>query len=179
MSISSEELIKKDAIFEVAKKMVIAARTAPKSRGKNTIYTAIVDGADIMRLSDKMASIATDSGELFFKRDSDNILRADAIVLIGTEIKSVGLKVCGYCGFGSCQDRELKNPESPCAFNVTDLGIALGSAVSIAADSRVDNRIMYTIGQAARELQFMDKKIKIIHGIPLSASTKNPFFDRQ
>jgi glycerol-3-phosphate dehydrogenase subunit C len=39
-----------------------------------------------------------------------------------------------------------------CAFNSHDLGIAVGSAVSIAADFHADNRVMYSLGKAAVEL---------------------------
>ena len=59
-----------------------------------------------------------------------------------------------------------------------DLGIALGSAVSIAADYRVDNRIMYSIGKAAAEMKYADDSV-VWHGIPISISGKNIFFDRK
>jgi uncharacterized ferredoxin-like protein len=58
-----------------------------------------------------------------------------------------------------------------------DLGIALGSAVALVADNRVDNRIMFTIGQAAAKLGLLGEH-KMIMGIPLSASGKSVFFDR-
>ena len=64
-------------------------------------------------------------------------------------------------------------------FNTNDLGIAIGSAVSIAADDRIDCRVMFTVGKAVTELKLMDEKVKIIFGIPLSATSKNPFFDRK
>jgi uncharacterized ferredoxin-like protein len=60
-----------------------------------------------------------------------------------------------------------------------DVGIAIGSAISIAADFRVDNRVMYTIGQAALNMEYFDDDVKIVCGIPLSATGKNPFFDRK
>jgi uncharacterized ferredoxin-like protein len=61
---------------------------------------------------------------------------------------------------------------------MNDLGIAIGSAVSVAADHRVDNRVMYSIGKAAKELKLLGEEASIIFGIPLSASGKSPFFDR-
>ena len=67
----------------------------------------------------------------------------------------------------------------PCTFNTGDLGIAIGSAVSVAMDHRVDNRIMYTVGQAAMELRLLGDDVPVIYGIPLSISSKNPFFDRK
>jgi uncharacterized ferredoxin-like protein len=59
-----------------------------------------------------------------------------------------------------------------------DVGIALGSAVSVAADHRVDTRIMFTIGKAALTLGFLDGVYQA-YGLPLSATGKSPFFDRK
>jgi uncharacterized ferredoxin-like protein len=59
------------------------------------------------------------------------------------------------------------------------LGIAIGSAVGVAMDHRVDNRVMNSVGHAVRELGLMGKDVKIVYGIPLSSSAKNPFFDRE
>jgi uncharacterized ferredoxin-like protein len=82
------------------------------------------------------------------------------------------------CGFKNCEEKN-KFPEIPCVFNTGDLGIAIGSAVSVAMDNRVDNRIMYTAGQAVIELGLLGKDVKIVYVIPLSATSKNPFFDRK
>ena len=65
-----------------------------------------------------------------------------------------------------------------CSFNVGDLGIAVGSAAAMAADFRIDNRIMYTAGKAAIELGMLGEDVKIAYGIPLAAKGKNPFFER-
>lgn len=54
----------------------------------------------------------------------------------------------------------------------------MGSAVALAADRRIDNRVMFTAGKAAANLNLLGKK-KIIFGIPLSVSGKSPFFDRK
>ena len=70
---------------------------------------------------------------------------------------------------------EFKGPN--CAFRLLDMGIALGSAVKTAGMLNVDNRIMYRVGVAARRLGLA--KAQIVHGIPLSATGKNIFFDRQ
>jgi uncharacterized ferredoxin-like protein len=56
--------------------------------------------------------------------------------------------------------------------------IKLLSAVSVAMDHRVDNRIMYSAGKAAIEAGLFGPEVKIAYGIPLSATGKNPFFDR-
>ena len=65
-----------------------------------------------------------------------------------------------------------------CSFNAGDLGIAVGSAAGLAADLRIDNRIMYTAGKAAIELGMLGEDVQIAYGIPLAAKGKNPFFDR-
>lgn len=67
----------------------------------------------------------------------------------------------------------------PCAFNTGDLGIAIGSAVSIAADNRVDNRVMYTVGQAALEMGILGEEVTVAYAIPLSSASKSPYFDRK
>jgi uncharacterized ferredoxin-like protein len=66
-----------------------------------------------------------------------------------------------------------------CTFNSGDLGIAVGSAVSRAADLRIDNRVMYSAGKAAIELGYLGPEVAIAYGIPLAAKGKNPFFDRK
>jgi len=81
------------------------------------------------------------------------------------------------CGFANCAEKN-KHSTVPCVFNTGDLGIALGSAVSIAMDNRIDNRIMYTVGQAVKELDIFPENVSIIYAIPLKASSKNIFFDR-
>jgi len=113
-----------------------------------------------------------------FLRDSQSILSAPVMVLLGTTIKPLGLKKCGMCGFKNCEEKS-KNENIPCVFNVGDLGIAIGSAVSVAADCRVDNRVIYSAGLAAMELGLLGEGIKIAYAIPLSATSKNPFFDRK
>jgi uncharacterized ferredoxin-like protein len=100
------------------------------------------------------------------------------MLLFGTKIKSMGLSPCGMCGFKNCAEKE-KYPDTPCAFNTGDLGIAIGSAAAVAMDHRVDNRIMYTVGQAAIRMGLLGKDVKVVYAIPLSVSSKNPFFDRK
>jgi uncharacterized ferredoxin-like protein len=57
-----------------------------------------------------------------------------------------------------------------------DLGVAMGSAVKIASTLNADNRIMYSVGVAAKALGVIDADL--IVGIPLSAEGKNIYFDR-
>jgi len=164
-------------LTEVAKKMMLAARTAPKGKGTNTMVISLVEGAEIKAISDRMIKIGNESGAQAFIRDAANILNSPVMVLLGTEIKSLGLIKCGMCGFKDCAEKNT-HPNIPCVFNTGDLGIAIGSAASIAMDNRADNRIMYTVGQAVLEMNLLGDKVKIAYGIPLTSTSKNPFFDR-
>ena len=62
--------------------------------------------------------------------------------------------------------------------NTIDVGIAIGSACAMAADMRVDTRVMFSAGLAAQRLDWL-KGCKNVFAIPVSASSKNPFFDRK
>ncbi len=176
--IIKEEEIKREQVISTAKKMLLAARTAPKGRGINNISLALITGETLLTVSNKMHEIGDRNSAAFFHRDAENILQAEALLILGTAIEPLGLNNCGLCGHGNC-DNKRKFPDTPCMFNSNDLGIAIGSAVSIAADDRIDCRVMFTVGKAVTELKLMDEKVKIIFGIPLSATSKNPFFDRK
>lgn len=179
MAIYTELEERKNTVIDVAKKMLVAARTAPKGKGADNLEMAILTDNDIRLLAMEMRKIGEQKEYDIFIRDADNVLaNADAVVLIGTRIKTLGLKVCGLCGFADCATKE-KYPLVPCVYNVGDLGIAVGSAVAVAADHRIDNRVMHTIGMAALKLEILSPGIKTIWGIPLSASSKNPYFDRK
>ncbi|MBR3374435.1 MAG: ferredoxin, partial [Firmicutes bacterium] len=139
--IKNMEDTKRDAILAVADLMAAAAMTAPKGSGKDTIRTAIITGEDKDRLRDKMLKLGEYTGQLIFTRDSGNVDNSVAVVLIGCTGNYFGLDMCGMCGFENC--RECRNAGARCVFTVSDLGIAVGSAVSVAADHRIDNRVMY------------------------------------
>jgi len=117
-------------------------------------------------------------GPDYFIRDAENILLTNILVLIGTKINPTGIKFCGLCGYKDCTIKS-NYPNHPCAINISDLGIAIGSAVSIAMDERIDNRVMHSVGMAAAELGLLGEDVGIIYGIPLSVGSKNPFFDRK
>lgn len=164
-------------IEQIAEEMCLAARTAPKARGLDLLEMAVVQGEGIKALSLKMLEIGKREDHKTFLRDGESILKASAIVLIGTKTQYVGLKYCGFCGYAGC--REAEENRAICVFNTGDLGIAVGSAVAVAMDHRIDNRIMYSVGKAALDLGFLGKEVAVAFGIPLSATGKNPFFDRK
>ena len=165
------------AILNVAYGMVTAARTAPKACGIDNIETLILDGDDKKTLADTMRKMGTTEGSAHFIRDAGNVDNSECVVLIGAVYNPVGLAECSNCGFETCDD--MAKAGGRCAFNVTDLGIAVGSAVSFAMDNRIDNRIMFTAGKAAYKLGLFPESVKIVYGIPLSASGKSPYFDRK
>ena len=162
---------------KIAAMLCVAARTAPKGKGKDLLETAIVSGDDKLLLQERMRQIADRDGVAFFRRDADNLDHAPFVVLIGTRKEPLGLPHCGFCGFADCAAMQAAG--GTCSFNSGDLGIAVGSAAALAADCRVDNRIMYSAGKAAIELDLLGDSVKIAYAVPLAAKGKNPFFDRK
>ena len=141
-----------EALLVVAKLMVAAARTAPKTKGEDSIHTAIVTGEDKERLAVTM-------DELGRGRDAGNVRASGAVVLIGVE-----------CGKPSGE-------WWPFQAKLIDLGIALGSAAKVAGDLNVDNRIMRSVGLAAMKMGLV--KGEDVEGIPISIKGKNIYFDRK
>jgi uncharacterized ferredoxin-like protein len=174
----------REAILEVAKLMLVAARTAPKSAGIDDILTLIVHGKEKDAIADKMEEIAEKRKPESFKRDAKNVRDSEAVVLIGVRgNKSFGLN-CGACGFDTCKKFEEKKKKlgedfagPTCLFKALDMGIALGSSVKLASELNIDNRIMYRIGTAAMKLRMLPKATAIM-GIPVSAKGKSIYFDR-
>ncbi|MFH1540258.1 MAG: DUF2148 domain-containing protein [Elusimicrobiota bacterium] len=166
----------KNGIITIANLMCAAARTAPKAKGIDNIVTMIFTDKDIEDLSEKMVEVAnTGYRTNTFLRDAQCLKKATAVVLIGTKISTRGLN-CGFCGFELCKKcEELKGM---CAYNPGDLGIAIGSAVGVAANNYIDNRIMYTAGYTAVKNKLLGDEVKIAFGIPLSTTGKNIFFER-
>ncbi|MEW6517225.1 MAG: DUF2148 domain-containing protein [candidate division FCPU426 bacterium] len=168
----------KGTLVRVAEQMVLAATTAPKGRGLMFLEAAIMERDDILRLAGEMEKIGNEQNAAAFTRDAGNLREhVQVAVLLGTRFQTLGLKYCGLCGFVNCADNEAHS--GICVFNPGDLGIALGSAVSVAAQAHVDNRIMYTMGMAALSLQLLGPEVRLAFGIPLAATHKNPFFDRK
>ncbi|MBE6293654.1 MAG: ferredoxin [Bacteroidaceae bacterium] len=161
-------------VIEAAKQMMTAARTAPKAKGCDIIETILVTDDDIHALSNALQQIGEERQRAGMMRDAQNILAAEAILLIGSRELPMGLN-CGYCGSATCEQR---NAGVPCAMNTIDVGIAIGSACATAADLRLDTRVMYSAGYAAHKLGWLPKCNYII-AIPVSAGSKNPFFDRK
>ncbi|MCX6874215.1 MAG: DUF2148 domain-containing protein [Verrucomicrobia bacterium] len=173
--LTNERATRTERLLLVANEMMTAARTAPKGKGIDIIEVALATGGTIGLLSESMLEYGAKTGLRFITRDALDILHAEAIVLIGTKPQPHGLN-CGYCGFDSC-DAKAQFPEVPCSLNAVDVGIAIGSACAVAADHRVDSRVMFSVGRVALELDMLPG-CNNIYGIPISCSSKSPFFDR-
>ena len=172
--IQSERESRHEHVLSIGRQMMTAARTAPKAKGVDIIEVAMVTDEDIHRLSEEMRAICEENGFKFFLRDADNIQSAECVILIGTRELAQGLN-CGHCGFATCAERPVG---VLCALNSVDVGIAIGSACSTAADHRVDTRVMFSAGLAAQRLNILEG-CRQVFAIPVSASSKNPFFDRK
>lgn len=173
--IENERNLRHELVVEAARRMMTAARTAPKGKGIDIIEIALVsERQDLEMLATAMRRKAEESGMKFLLRDADNILQGEAVVLIGTRRQTQGLN-CGYCGYATCAENPYNNP---CAINSIDVGIAVGSACATAADLRVDTRIMFSAGWASETLNWLPECHQTI-AIAVSASSKNPYFDRK
>ncbi len=165
------------AIANAASSICAAARTAPKACGIDHLDTAVVSGEEKAALAEEMRRLCNYDEKNFMYRDSNNVDDSDAVVLIGVKESTRGLgRECSLCHFDGCKSCEEAG--GCCVFDLIDLGIAIGSAVSVAADLRIDNRVMYTAGKAAASLGYLGD-YKTIMGIPLSAKGKAPYFDRK
>ncbi|MGQ9588502.1 MAG: ferredoxin domain-containing protein [Thermoplasmata archaeon] len=170
-----------EAVKMVAELMAVAARTAPKAVGQDFIEIKVLTDSEKVALGSDMIQVGKERGIWGFERDGQNVLDSDAVVLIGLLAhKGAGLN-CSACGFASCEEFNTKSCsgdfEGPnCAIRLLDLGIAIGSAAKLASELNVDNRVMYRVGVSAKRLGLGNSRI--IHGIPLSATGKNIFFDR-
>ncbi len=170
------------AVETVAQMMVVAAVTAPKTRGENFICTKILTGEVVQQLAEAMLAYGEQSGKKNFDRDGKNVMNSEAVVLIGIQGATTAGLNCGACGFATCAelnnqpgvDGEFRGPL--CAYRILDLGIALGSAVKMAGMLNVDNRIMYRAGVAARHIGLVDWDY--VMGVPLSVTGKSIYFDR-
>jgi len=172
-----------DGVEIVAELMKTAAITAPKSMGKDFVEVRVASPDERASIAKEMLRVGVEKGAPNWDRDASGIENADGLVLLGIKKHTaIGLD-CKACGFDSCQafnsaTRTNGDFEGPnCMLRLLDLGIALGSAAKTAQIHNVDNRIMYRVGVAARNIGLMPESM-VVMGIPLSVSGKNIYFDR-
>ena len=147
-----------ETVKNIAVQMMIAAQTAPKGRGVDTLNFLVLTGAEKDQLAATMDKIALRDKLDFFANNSVRGLN------------------CALCGHATCSQKPVNQP---CVFNEVDLGIAIGSAVSSAGMFKVDNRVMYSAGKTAMEMNLMKKTVTTIFAIPLSVAAKSIFYDRK
>ena len=167
----------KNHLLRTAEAMAAAARTAPKTKGMDYVESLILTEEELEALALVMEEMAAEGGPAILKRDAACVRKSGAVLLLGIGYHQRGIDAwCNYCGLGGCE--ACAERKAACAFDPIDLGIALGSAVSVAADARVDTRIMMSVGIAAKRMKLLPEGTEIVYGIPISISGKSPFFDR-
>lgn len=178
MAIINQRALAQQSVMAVATDMCNAARTAPKANGVDRLHIAVVEGEELHKLAARMIQMhAEGRGGAHFVRDADNVSASQACVLIATEIgpRPMG---CESCTIADCANQKGYQG-SPCVYGVHDLGLAVGSAASLAADRRVDNRVMYSVGAAVIDMGWFPKGVRLCMGIPLSVTGKSIFYDRK
>ena len=166
------------AALDAAARICAAARTAPKACGIDRLRTLVLTEADKDALADEMERLGNERGQACLIRDAGNVRASLAIVLIGVEEGQRGLgEICGYCHQKDCAS--CREAGGVCAYDPIDVGIALGSAAAMAADLRVDSRILFSAGRAAQALGLMGEGVGMIFGLPIAVTGKSPFFDRK
>ena len=165
----------------VGELMAVAARTAPKTAGKDYVVTRVLEGDDVRTFGQQMIDYGAEHGLRNFDRDGRNVCASDTMVLIGLKDAQTSGLDCGACGVEFCSalepnslDGQFRGPQ--CAFRLVDVGIAIGSAAKMAGLLNADNRIMYRAGVVARQMGWIDADFVL--GIPLSATGKSIYFDR-
>ena len=136
--------------MSVAKAMMSAARTAPKGCGVDNLEIAALGLSRLSRLARKMREIGERDSKAFFLRDADNVENSPSRrphryppCGAGIELRTVRIPLPA-AKTRQCAGRSVRIRRHRL------LGIAVGSAVAIAADCRVDNRILYSAGVAAK-----------------------------
>jgi uncharacterized ferredoxin-like protein len=131
------------AVEMVADLMALSARTAPKGKGQDSIVIKVVTGDEVQKLAAEMHRLGETLGIKILLRDSGNMERSDACVVISCKGADVAGIDCGGCGFATCKEmlaaqESFASQKKPfhgpnCAIKMADLGIALGSAAKTAS----------------------------------------------
>jgi len=178
--------VESDAVKSVAGLMALSARTAPKAIGQDSIKVEVLRGKDQVKLANQMIKMGKELKIDFFRINGEQVKMSDATLLIGVEGQKVLGANCGGCGYGNCaemakavkagKNKKALYPGPNCVLKISDLGIAVGSAVKTAGIHNLDNRIMFSAGVVALKLGML-KGCSVAYGIPLKASGKNIFWD--
>ncbi len=169
--------IKEESLKVVSTMIMNRMLTAPKAKGEDDVRILLVDGNDKKALADEMRHLGEERNRPGLIRDAANVDKSGCVIVLGAKKITMNLD-CGMCGLPTCVEAIKKGVN--CVFPLADLGIALGSGLSLGQELGIDSRVMYTIGLAALSLKiFDDMNIRMSLGIPLSVTTKNVCFDRK
>ena len=134
--------IETEAVKSVAGLMALSARTAPKAVGIDSIKTELLTGKDQDALANQMIRQGKAKNIGFFRINGEQVKISDATLLIGVEGHVPPGINCGGCGHATCAEmvkavKTGKNktalyPGPNCVLKISDLGIAVGSAVKTA-----------------------------------------------
>jgi uncharacterized ferredoxin-like protein len=108
-----------EGIRTVADLMMLAACTAPKTKGENFVFVKRLDREEKNRLGQEMIHYGQENENTGFERDGVNVLDSECVVLIGLKDADVADLNCGACGADVCIeintfDGQFKGPN--CAF---------------------------------------------------------------
>lgn len=85
-----ERDIRKAQALDIAQKMLVAARTAPKGKGVDVVECAVVDSDDLEALACTMEAVGEERGFAFFLRDANCVRKSLCVALVGTREKPRG-----------------------------------------------------------------------------------------
>ena len=89
--IYNERQMRTQSVRALAEAVMVAARTAPKAKGRDMVEVAMITDEHIEQLSNTMLELSAESGMKFLLRDAANVLQAEAIIVIGIKDE------VGYC----------------------------------------------------------------------------------
>lgn len=176
--------MKDEALKSAISLMAASAKTAPKSKGKDSLEIKYFKGSELKKAvdfmsTDKYLKSTIGKKEFFIDSDIDVLKESEGVLAIGARAKTPLMMNCGKCGFKNCIEftkAVSKKKDVNCIFKILDLGFAVSSACKTASDLNIDNRVMYTIGESLRQLYM--KELDIVLAIALSLKGNNIFFDR-
>lgn len=174
-------MIREKELIDVALKqagisMMARAKTAPKAKGIEALEYILLEKEDFAPLIEETKKQAYEYDIPFFIRDAKNLETSDLLLLIGCIDEPRNVPNCGFCGYKDCE--ENRSGRGNCIYPSIDLGIAVGSALSLGQTLGVDSRVMMTLGKAAMNLDLFEKPVRAVIALPLSMTKKSLYFDR-
>jgi uncharacterized ferredoxin-like protein len=98
--------VESDAVTVVAGLMALAARTAPKAAGRDSVQCRVVTGKEQDKLAERIDTMGEDLGLDFFAVNAGQVRKRDTTLLIGVGgTKALGLN-CGGCRYPTVPRRQ-------------------------------------------------------------------------